>query len=120
MTVDRFSATWAVTAVTVGCLLGALASATPATAATKPVIGPVALYANSEFRAVSAVVGGATGVAICVSGKCVQAFKQRAGFWTSPASGLPILTRGQRRQVVVFAVNATGQFAYATTQTVVR
>ena len=65
----------------------AVAMGSPAVAATKPAVGAVALYGNSEFRAASAVVWGATGVAICVSGKCVKVYKQRPGYWTAPASG---------------------------------
>lgn len=120
MTVHRISRTWSVAIVALvfaGCVL---AQASPAHAAAKPTIGPVALFGSSEFRAASAIVWGATGVVICVSGRCVKAFKQRAGVWTAPASGLPLLRRGQRRQVVVFAANATGQLAYATTSAVVR
>lgn len=120
MTFHHFSAKWALMVVAIVLSACAIAQASPAAAATKPAIGPTALYGSSEFRAASAVVWGATAVAICVSGKCVKAFKQRAGLWAAPASGLPMLRRGQRRQVVVFAVNATGQFAYATTHPVVR
>ena len=120
MTVQRICRAWSVAIVALVFAASVIVHASPAHAAAKPTIASVALYGGSEFRAVSAIVWGATGVVVCVSGKCVKAFKQRAGLWTAPASGLPALRRGQRRQVVVFAANSTGQFAYATTQAVVR
>ena len=120
MTLRRLSCTRAMLAVVFVAAAWAVALGSPAVAATKPVIGAVGLYSNSEFRAASAVVWGATGVAICVSGKCVKAYKQRPGYWTAPASRLPLLRAGQRRQVVVFAVNSSGQFAYVATNVTVR
>ena len=68
-----------------------------AAAATNPRIVGVSLVAGKPFTAGTVVVYGASGVAVCVSGKCVRAVKAQSGIWNVTPPGLPHLVRGQSR-----------------------
>jgi hypothetical protein len=65
-------------------------------------------------------VYGASGVAVCVSGKCVRALKSQSGVWNVLPTGLPKLVKGQSRQVIVFAASSTGGFSYLIKQVTVK
>jgi hypothetical protein len=98
-----------------------VAIASPVAAASKPSIRGVALYSGDEFGAVRIAVFGAKSVVVCVSRKCKPAFKSSvAGLWTSPASGLPTLRKGQSREVIVFAAAAGGGVSYLVKRAVVK
>jgi hypothetical protein len=91
-----------------------------APAATNPRIIGVSLVAGHEFTAGTVVVYNASGVAVCVSGKCKRALKSQPGVWNITPSGLPKLVRGQSRQVIVFAVSSSGAYAYYKKQVTVK
>ena len=95
-------------------------AAPDAVAATNPRIIGVSLVAGKPFTAGTVVVYGASGVAVCVSGKCVRAVKAQSGIWNVPPPGLPHLVRGQSRQVIVFAASSTGGFSYLRKQVTVK
>jgi hypothetical protein len=105
--------------VLAGVCLATIA-ARDATAATNPRIVGVSLVAGQPFTAGTVVVYGASGVAVCVSGKCVRAIKSQSGIWNVAPPGLPYLVRGQSRQVIVFAASSTGGFSYLKKQVTVR
>jgi hypothetical protein len=88
-------------------------------AATKPKISTIALH-DREFLAATAVVSGATGVAICISRRCRKAIKVGPSLWILNAAETPSLRKGQRREVIVFAVNAAAQFSFSAQRVTVR
>jgi hypothetical protein len=69
-----------------------------APAATNPRILGVSLVAGHEFTAGTIIAFNASGVAICVSGKCKRALKSQPWVWNVTPSGLPKLVRGQSRR----------------------
>jgi hypothetical protein len=111
-------------AVLLAVLLAGLATVAllprDAPAATNPRILGVRLVAGEEFTAGTIVVYNATGVAICVSGKCKKALKSQPGIWNVTPKGLPKLVKGQSRQVIVFAVSSGGSYAYYKKQVIVK
>ena len=103
------------------CAVFAAAVASPGVAATKPSIRSVALHGSDEFGAVTIIVYGAKSVVVCVGSKCKPAFRSsQAGLWSSPASGLPPLRRGQSREAIVFAAANGGGIAYLVRRVIVK
>jgi hypothetical protein len=88
--------------------------------ATNPRILGVALVAGSSSTAGKIVVYNASGVAICVSGKCKPAEKLQNGLWNVTPRGLPQLAKGQSREVFVFAVSPSNAFSIMRKQVTVR
>lgn len=89
-------------------------------AATNPRIFGVGLVAGKIFTAGTVIVYNASAVSVCVSGRCKKALKSQPGIWNVTPSGLPKLAKGQSRQVIVFAVSASGAHAYYKKQVTVK